>query len=84
MSYRAYPKPHTQVRIVCSNPTHTMHCYEYKTIERATEQVTELNERKTTMGVTPPPAHQGCVPWTVEVRMVTGWSDLGMFVEEPS
>lgn len=81
MSYRAYPKPHTQVRIVCSNPTHTMHCYEYKTIERATEQVTELNSH-----IQPdrPPAYQGCVPWTVEVRMVTGWGDLSMFVEEPS
>lgn len=82
MSYRAYPRAHTEVRIVCSNPDHEMHCYEFKTIERAQQRIDTLNNEHSALGGLP--AYRGCQPWNIEVRMVTGWSDLGMFTEEPA
>lgn len=73
MGYRSYPKAHTQFRIVCANEEHKFHCHDKTTLAKA-EESARRNNVDAVFTDDPIPDKQGCLPWTVEVRMVTGWA----------
>ncbi len=78
------PKPKVEYRIVCAryhesrgaDAIHRSHAYGKSTLEKAEKMVLWNNEHEKVFRDNPVPSNQGCLPWTIEARVVTEWEPL--------
>ena len=63
---RIYPGKYVEYRVVCDNPAHRNHCFEYRTRRSALKGATYLNGSSDDY-------NSSCVPWAVETRTITEW-----------